>query len=446
MTRSDDLDRVLASFFAGEAAAPAPEGLLELVTAATSVRRPRQAWSARLRASAGPMAPASPSFSRVIVIGLAILLALAAAAVVGSQLFPRPRTIIGVFEPTGALTNQTDFGAASARLEDGRVVLAGGFGYVTLFDPADGSFTTLRTPDLYSQAAIADAEDSALIFGQDIRRTDSPPGISVVRFDGRTGSTSPILASSTAFGGGSPGSVFIGLNDGRVLIVGQAISGPALGSVATLIYDPRVPSFAPGPASSAMRGAANAVGLGDGRVLLVEGYLSDAKPQGLAILDTVRGTIVPAGAIDARDGYTMTPLADGRVLIAGGFAESEGGSDQTVLDSAWLVDPRGPTVTVRQTGRLPEGRWRHGAALLQDGRVLLVGGDLAPYTPFAPTASTLFFRPATNDFVAGPSMVMARIEPKVVPLADGRILVAGHYGMMADAPTTGAELTAEIFR
>ena len=446
MTRIDDLDRVLASFFDIEAAAPSPEGLLELVTAATSVRRPRQAWSARLRASAGPMAPASLSFSRVIVIGIAVLLALAAAAAVGSQLFPRPRTIIGVFEPTGALTNQTDYGAVSARLADGRVLLAGGFGDVTVFDPADGGFMTLRTPGLYSQAAIADAEDSALIFGQDIRRTDSPPGISVVRFDARTGSASQILASSAAFGDVSPGEVFVGLDDGRVLIVGQAISGPALASIATLIYDPRVPSFAPGPASSAIRGEARAVGLGDGRVLLVEGF-NDAKPQGLAILDSVRGTIVPAGAIDVRDAYTMTTLADGRVLIAGGgVAASEGGSDQKVLDSAWLVDPRGPTVTVRQTGRLPEGRWRHGAALLQDGRVLLVGGDLAPFNPFTPTASTVFFRPATNDFVAGPSMVMARIEPKVVPLADGRILVAGHYGMTANAPTTGAELTAEIFR
>jgi hypothetical protein len=43
-------------------------------------------------------------------------------------------------------------------------------------------------------------------------------------------------------------------------------------------------------------------------------------------------------------------------------------------------------------------------------------------------------------------MEMARIAPKVVPLADGRVLVASHYGLAPNASTTGAELTAELFR
>jgi hypothetical protein len=41
MTRFDDLDRSLATFFDGEAAAPAPQGLLELVTSATGTQPPR---------------------------------------------------------------------------------------------------------------------------------------------------------------------------------------------------------------------------------------------------------------------------------------------------------------------------------------------------------------------------------------------------------------------
>ena len=43
-------------------------------------------------------------------------------------------------------------------------------------------------------------------------------------------------------------------------------------------------------------------------------------------------------------------------------------------------------------------------------------------------------------------MMQARIAPKVVPLADGSVLVASHYGLAPNAPATGAELTAEVFR
>src|SRR5688572_28861690 len=126
MTRFDDLDRALATFFDGEAAAPAPAGLLEMVTATTAMRRPRQTWHARLRTSTGSIAQTSQPVSRALLVVAALLLALAAAAVVGSQLFPRPTTILGIFEPTGAITDQTAHFAASARLTDGRVILAGG--------------------------------------------------------------------------------------------------------------------------------------------------------------------------------------------------------------------------------------------------------------------------------------------------------------------------------
>lgn len=447
MTRFDDLDRALASFFDGEAVAPAPDGLLELVTATTALRRPRRASHARLRAWTFPLVTATRPPSRALLIWIALLLALATAAVVGSQLVPRPRTIVGIFEPTGALTNQTAHFAASARLTDGRVILAGGLGDVTLFDPADGSFMTVSTPGLYSYAAIAAADDSALLFGQDIRDPAAKPGISIVRFDGRTGSASPILTSSAAFGDVSSESAIVGLSDGRVLIVGQKVEGADTGSVATVIYDPRTVAFVQGPDLPNVQGPARAIALPDGRVLMIGAADPDgAAPQKIAILDSGGATVVSAGTIEGRDACTWTVLADGRVLVAGGVSTANGGNDQTVLDTALLIDPRGAAVTVTPTGRLPEGRWMHGAALLSDGRVLLVGGDLAPAAPFAATGSTVFYRPSTNDFTPGPVMARARIAPKVVPLADGRVLVASHYGLAPNAPATGAELTAEVFR
>jgi hypothetical protein len=447
MTRFDDLDRALAVFFETEAIASAPDALLELVTATTVTLRPRPAWRARLDDLGAPTAISSRPMARLILIGIAVLLALVAAAVVGSQLFPRPRTIIGVFEPTGALTDQTDHVAVSARLTDGRVVLAGGFGDVTVFDPALDGFATVQTVGFYSHAAIAAAADSTLLFGQDTRDTSAPEGISVVRLDARTGSVSPILASSAAFGDASPESAYVGLDDGRVLIVGQILDGPAAGSTATLIYDPRSVAFVRGPGSSTLPGPAKAIALRDGRVLLVGAADSDGiAPEKMAIFDPRSDAIVSAGTIDGRDGGSWTVLADGRILVGGGVSNANGGRGQAVLDIALLVDPRGAALTVTPAGRLPEGRWMHGSALLADGRVLLVGGDLAPAAPFVPTASTVLYDPATNAFAPGPSMLMARIAPKVVPLADGRVLVAGHYGLAANSQPTGAELTAEVFR
>jgi hypothetical protein len=391
----------------------------------------------------------SPSLpvSRTLLVGIAILLALATAVVVGSQLIPRPNAILEIFESTGTVPNQTDHVAISARLTDGRVVLAGGFGEVTLFDPAVGAFTSVSTPGLYSHAAIAAADDSALLFGQDIRDPAATPGISVVRFEGRTGTASPILASSTAFGDVSGESAIVELSDGRVLLVGQTLQGIDAGSVAALIYDPRTLAFVAGPDLSMLQGPAKAIALPDGRVLLIEAADMDgAAPQTMAILASDGASVVPGGMIDGRDAATWTVLADGRVLIAGGVSTANGGRDQSVLDTALVIDPRGAAITVTPTGRMPEGRWMHGAALLSDGRVLLVGGDLAPAAPFVATASTVFYRPATNDFTTGPPMARARIAPKVVPLADGRVLVAGHYGLAPNAPATGAELTAEVFR
>ena len=68
-----------------------------------------------------------------------------------------------------------------------------------------------------------------------------------------------------------------------------------------------------------------------------------------------------------RDDHTATLLEDGRVLVIGG-----GGEGYASSTSADLYDPA--TGKFSRTGSMKTGRWLHTATLLQDGRVLILGG------------------------------------------------------------------------
>lgn len=81
------------------------------------------------------------------------------------------------------------------------------------------------------------------------------------------------------------------------------------------------------------------------------------------------------------------------------------------------------------------GRYRHTATLLADGRVLLAGGyGLQPGDSF----TTEFFDPATETFSPGPLLRTARVDHVAVLLQDGRVLVVG--GSSEDA-----RQSAELF-
>ena len=68
-----------------------------------------------------------------------------------------------------------------------------------------------------------------------------------------------------------------------------------------------------------------------------------------------------------RDHHTATLLEDGRVLVIGG-----GGEGYASSTSADVYDPA--TGRFSKTGSLKTGRWLHTATLLADGRVLVLGG------------------------------------------------------------------------
>jgi N-acetylneuraminic acid mutarotase len=135
-----------------------------------------------------------------------------------------------------------------------------------------------------------------------------------------------------------------------------------------------------------------------------------------AVMDPV--WITTGSLAEARRGFTTTLLQDGRVLAVGG----DSGTGLT-LGSAELYDP--VTGTWAATGGLATARQRHAAARLGSGQVLVVGGQDGSWNT---TASAERYDPATGTWSSASSLAFARVSHSANLLGDGRVLVAGGYG------------------
>src|SRR5262245_15324496 len=100
-----------------------------------------------------------------------------------------------------------------------------------------------------------------------------------------------------------------------------------------------------------------------------------------------------------RLGHSATLLQDGRVLIAGGYiAPVLRGESPRYLPTAEIYDPA--TGTFTETGTMAAGRTFHAAVLLRDGRVLVAGGQcMGSCTPGAE-----LYDPATGTFTSTANM------------------------------------------
>jgi hypothetical protein len=223
------------------------------------------------------------------------------------------------------------------------------------------------------------------------------------------------------------------LADGRVLVAGGC------GLVAEL-YDPSTGSFAPTGSMTVARGGSTATLLSDGRVLFTGGYnCADAGQDGIwasaELYDPAAGTFSPTGSMGVpRENHTATRLADGRVLIAGGITGASPSASSAVtlaayrlaetsanvLESAEVFDPA--TGRFSPTGSMSTIRDHHTATLLQDGRVLVVGGGGEGYT--SQTSADLY-DPATGRFSRTGSMKTGRYLHTATLLQDGRVLIVG---------------------
>jgi hypothetical protein len=186
------------------------------------------------------------------------------------------------------------------------------------------------------------------------------------------------------------------------------------------------------------RGYHAAALLADGRILVLGGFAAGSEMLATAeLFDPTTGIFSPTGPMaKARSsGPAATRLVDGRILVTGGF------DGRTTIAAAELFDPA--TDTFVATGPMTEGRIYATATLLVDGRVLVTGGG----GDHGGLASAELYDPGSRTFtVAGP-MTTARTGHTATLLIDGRVLVVGGTPNKTGAPEGAGPClaSAEIF-
>jgi large repetitive protein len=169
--------------------------------------------------------------------------------------------------------------------------------------------------------------------------------------------------------------------------------------------------------------------LHNGKVLIT-GY--GFQVAGAELYDPSTGTFTATGNTATWSAHSATLLADGRVLIAGGY-----GIGGALSRRAELYDP--DTGTFTGTGEMTTARLGFGATRLMNGKVLFLGGEAAR-PPFLADLTAELYDPATGAFTPTGTFVGAGpVGGSATLLADGRVLVVGAYSGLAGLydPGTG---------
>jgi hypothetical protein len=209
------------------------------------------------------------------------------------------------------------------------------------------------------------------------------------------------------------------LANGKVLIAGGADQDQTgTGLTSAELYDPSTGTFTQTGSMAVGRFLHTATQLQNGKVLIVGGALtSGSDPVATAeVYDPATGTFTMTGEMaTAREQHTATLLADGRVLIVGG-AISGGAGDLPSTATAEIYDPSTGSFSI--TGSMAEARTYHTATLLPSGKVLVAGGG-------DENSTAEVYDPATGSFSITGGMEIGRSGHTATLLPNGSILVAG---------------------
>jgi N-acetylneuraminic acid mutarotase len=382
---------------------------------------------------------------RFLIAVFAMAMLVAPTRQAGLQIAAAP---MGGWSDAGTLSTERGGGILGVLLGNGRVLVTGtssddysGLGNVDLYDPGTGWSVGPKLQGDPDGAAMAPLPGGgALLVGGApfYGGTDGAgpgPTATALVYDPSAGAWKKVPDMSSVRSGASA-SV---LPDGRVLVAGGydrrvvqlpnptgqpmcCIDIQVLPLASTEIFNPTSSTWTPGPNLAHGRIDHKAVALKDGRILVVGGTdgLNPAQPLSTSeLFDPAAGRWLSAGSIGAaRTQFTLTALADGRALVAGGVT-ADGSAP---LRSTLIYDPvanlwsPGPDLANARSG--------HAAALLPDGSVLVTGGaDL-----LGRLASAELLNSAGTAWSPAGALPGARSDHFAVSLPNGHVLVLGGRG------------------
>ena len=221
---------------------------------------------------------------------------------------------------------------------------------------------------------------------------------------------------------------------------------PTTSPIPTASPSPMAPiTLKAGPKMTTARTGQAAVRLKDGRVLIMGGTVPLVGKCPMMCVPPATASVEiynPSTGKFSRNGSLAKPrsaggallLNDGRVLVLGG--DDEYGAALRTME---IYDPaHGNSAVVKPPAaqRLPDNP---AVVLLADGRVLIAGGSYDDSN--TPSAATLIFDPASGGFTEGPLIAKPGQGEIATLLDDGRVLLVGEdYYEGSNGYATSAEL------
>lgn len=404
-------------------------------TLAGPMRIPRQAHTATLLAN-----------GRVLITG-GYDGAVSRQLLTSAELYdPATRT----FFPVGNMNFRRQLHQATL-LQDGRVLITGGYGgapsspnaapvgEVELYEPATGQFTVLTTLNTArflhqalrlqsGQVLITGGANFASLAGAELfdPATDSFYDLGNMLMPRQAHTTTLLANGWVLIAGGSP--------DFQSLVASNTAE----------LFDPDAGQFFDAGTLVHARERHGATLLPNGQVLLAGGHASDnvleaelyTLPTPLPTPDGGTGSaqIVPQRFVHS--GHSESTLLDDRVLIVGGNSKPFTDFARDASRNAEIYNPT--TRRFSYTGNLQAARVLHTATRLDDGRVLVTGGEQSGTNSLA-TAE--IYTPSTGRFTYTRAMADRRQAHTATRLSDGRVLIVGGY----DGVTRTALASTEIY-
>ncbi len=333
----------------------------------------------------------------------------------------------GTFTATANNSSVSRYSSAKAiTLPSGKVVVFGSSDYTNVtdvFDPNTNSFTRVgnmnRGRHRFGAALLSNGK--VLAIGGMYSSGATYYSIATVEiFDPVTETWSYTGSLNVA----RENPVVVVLNNGKVLVTGGMMRAPGTTYLASAeIYDPDTGTFTYVNSMPQARGSATGALMSNGNVFVAGGYNSSNGQMKSAViynptLNTWTSISSQMNSLHSEGGAVTLLLQDGRMLIAGGWSPSLG---------VWTIDIYNPTtnsfVAAANLPQFSHGRGGITGHVRSDGVVVFFGGSSGDGA-MADTA--VLYDPTSNTMATeGNVMRWSRYNHASTVLNDGRILIIG---------------------